>query len=113
MWWRKHKKNPLINMHEGAQIERLIDYIEVVNRGHVTTETDMELQFHDFKSFYVQYDIRRNKNFQETFPEIADWYDSINVDQSIPNVNTTDGRITHYEAGVYESDANNYNKLTE
>jgi len=113
MWWRKHKKNPLINMHEGAQIERLIDYIEVVNRGHVTTETDMELQFHDFKSFYMQYDIRRNKNFQETFPEIADWYDSIKVDQSIPDVNVTDGRITHFEGGVYESDADNYNKLPE
>jgi organic radical activating enzyme len=113
MWWRKHKKNPLINMHEGAQIERLIDYIEVVNRGHNTTELDMEMQFHDFKSFYVQYDIRRNKNFQATFPEIADWYDSIEVDQSIPDRKVTDGRITHYEAGVYESDVDNYNKPTE
>ena len=113
MWWRKHKKNPLINMHEGAQIERLIDYIEVVNRGHNTTEMNMEMQFHDFKSFYTQYDIRRNKNFQETFPEIADWYDSLVVDQSIPDRNVTDGRITHYEAGVYESDVDNYNKPTE
>jgi organic radical activating enzyme len=113
MWWRKHKKNPLINMHEGAQIERLIDYIEVVNRGHNTTEMDMHLQFHDFKSFYTQYDIRRNKNFQETFPEIADWYDSLVVDQTIPDRNVTDGRITHYEAGVYESDVENYNKSTE
>ena len=113
MWWRKHKKNPLINMHEGAQIERLIDYIEVVNRGHNTTEMDMEMQFHDFKSFYTQYDIRRNKNFQETFPEIADWYDSLVVDQSIEDRKVTDGRITHYEAGVYESDVKNYNKPTE
>ena len=113
MWWRKHKKNPLINMHEGAQIERLIDYIEVVNRGHNTTEMDMEMQFHDFKSFYTQYDIRRNKNFQETFPEIADWYDSLVVDQSIEDRKVTDGRITHYEAGVYESDVDNYNKSTE
>jgi hypothetical protein len=44
MWWRKNKKNPLINMHEGAQIQRLIDYIEVVNRGHNTTEMDMEMK---------------------------------------------------------------------
>jgi organic radical activating enzyme len=113
MWWRKHKKNPLINMYEGAQIERLIDYIEVVNRGHNTTETDMYLQFHDFKSFYTQYDVRRNKNFQETFPEIADWYDSLEIDQSIPDRKVTDGRITHYESGVYESDVENYNKPTE
>ena len=113
MWWRKHKKNPLINMYEGAQIERLIDYIEVVNRGHNTTEMDMEMQFHDFKSFYTQYDVRRNKNFQETFPEIADWYDSLVVDQSIEDRKVTDGRITHYEAGIYESDVENYNKPTE
>jgi organic radical activating enzyme len=113
MWWRKHKKNPLINMHEGAQIERLIDYIEVVNRGHNTTETDMELQFHDFKSFYVQYDIRRNKSFVDTFPEIADWYNSIQVDNTIPNVSMTDGRITHFESGVYVSDVENYNKPIE
>jgi hypothetical protein len=97
-------------MHEGAQIERLIDYIEVVNRGHTSTETDMSLQYHDFKSFYVQYDIRRNKNFVETFPELKEWYEAIEVDLTIPNVKVTDGRITHFESGVYVSDVKNYNK---
>ena len=110
MWWRKNKKNPLINMHEGAQIQRLIDYIEVVNRGHNTTEMDMQMQFHDFKSFYTQYDKRRNKSFVETFPELEDWYNSLVVDETIPNVKVTDGRITHYESGVYISDKENYNK---
>ena len=110
MWWRKNKKNPLINIHEGAQIQRLIDYIEVVNRGHNTTEMDMEMQFHDFKSFYTQYDKRRNKNFVETFPELEDWYNSLVVDETIPNVKVTDGRITHYEPGEYISDKDNYNR---
>lgn len=110
MWWRKHKKNPLINMHEGAQIERLIDYIEVVNRGHNTTEMDMELQFHDFKSFYTQYDVRRNKSFVDTFPELADWYNGLKIDNTIPDVKITDGKITHFESGIYESDVQNYNK---
>ena len=110
MWWRKNKKNPLINMHEGAQIQRLIDYIEVVNRGHNTTEMDMEMQFHDFKSFYTQYDKRRNKNFVETFPELEDWYNSLVVDETIPNVKVTDGRITHFEPGEYISDKDNYNR---
>jgi organic radical activating enzyme len=110
MWWRKHKKNPLINMHEGAQIQRLIDYIEVVNRGHNSTELDKEMQHHDFKSFYMQYDVRRNKNFIKTFPELAVWYNSIKVDKTIPEVSVTDGRITHFEKGVYVSDVQNYNK---
>jgi hypothetical protein len=113
MWYRKHKNNPLFGPHEKSQIERLIDYIEVVNRGHNTTEMDMSMQYHDFKSFYVQYDIRRNKSFQETFPEIADWYDSLEIDNSIPDVKTTDGRITHFEPGVYVSDKDNYNKPNE
>jgi organic radical activating enzyme len=109
IWFRKHKNSNLLTVGEKAQIERLIDYIEVVNRGHNTTELDNSLQHHDFKSFYVQYDIRRNKNFQQTFPEIAEWYDSLVVDNSIPDVNVTNGRITHYEPGEYISDKENYN----
>jgi hypothetical protein len=54
--------------------------------------------------------VRRNKNFHETFPQLADWYDSLVIDNSIPDVEVRDGRITHYEAGVYVSDAKNYNK---
>jgi len=109
IWFRKHKNSDLLTVGEKAQIQRLIDYIEVVNRGHNTTELDNSLQHHDFKSFYVQYDIRRNKNFQQTFPEIAEWYDSLVVDNSIPDVNVTNGRITHYEPGEYVSDKENYN----
>jgi organic radical activating enzyme len=109
-WYAKQEGNELLNIHERGQIERLIDYIEVVNRGHITTELDNGAQWHDFKSFYVQYDIRRNKSFQETFPQLADWYNSIEIDNTIPDVAVTDGRITHFEPGEYISDAKNYNK---
>lgn len=109
-WYKRQEGNELLNIHERGQIERLIDYIEVVNRGHNTTELDTKLQFHDFKSFYSQYDIRRNKNFQETFPALAEWFDKIEVDNSIPDVSVTDGRITHFESGEYVSDIKNYNK---
>jgi hypothetical protein len=109
-WYARQEGNELLNIHERGQIERLIDYIEVVNRGHVTTETDEAMQHHDFKSFYTQYDVRRNKNFQETFPQLADWYNTLEIDNSIPDVEVRDGRITHYEAGEYISDAKNYNK---
>jgi hypothetical protein len=70
----------------------------------------MSIQYHDFKSFYVQYDIRRNKNFVATFPELEDWYNSLVIDNTIPNVTMTDGKITHFEPGVYISDKENYNK---
>jgi hypothetical protein len=38
------------------------------------------------------------------------WYESIKIDNTIPDVKVTDGRITHFEPGVYVSDVKNYNK---
>ncbi len=101
--WFENKEN-LELLHEGeiAQIQRVIDYVEVVDKGHIATELDMDKHFHDFKSFYEQYDKRRGKDFCKTFPELADWYNTIEVDYNIPNVAITDGRITNYEIGEYK-----------
>ena len=99
-----NKNSNLFNDGEKAQLQRLIDYIEVVKRGHNRTELDMDLQFHDFKSFYTQYDIRRNKNFVETFPELTDWYNSIEIDQSIKLIKMHDGKLGNWEVGEYVSD---------
>lgn len=103
-WFEANKDSELLSDGERAQIKRLIDYIEVVDKGHVTTEDDVEKHYHDFKSFYDQYDKRRGKDFKKTFPELARWYNSIEVDQSIPNVEVNDGRITHFEPGEYKLD---------
>jgi organic radical activating enzyme len=104
-WYDERRKNEwfdeLFSVGEKAQIERLIDYIEVVETGHVTTERENELHFHDFKSFYSQYDERRGKSFVETFPELKDWYESIEVDKTIPDVELRSGEITHFEDGEY------------
>ena len=83
----------------------MIDYIEVVEQGHVKTEDEKDLHFHDFKSFYEQYDKRRNKNFVETFPELKEWYESIEIDETIADVSVTSGHITHFEVEEYEPDA--------
>ena len=91
----------LFSIGEYAQFQRLLDYIQVVEKGHITTEDDKSILHHDFKSFYAQYDSRRKKDFKTTFPELADWYDSIKIDQSIPVATMTDGRITHFETGTY------------
>ena len=74
-WFEERKKDSdfyeLFTEGEIAQIERLIDYIEVVKTGHVTTEDENDTHFHDFKSFYQQYDKRRGKDFCKTFPELC------------------------------------------
>ena len=103
-WYEVKKSHPLMMDHEKAQIERLISYIDVIDQGHVTTEDDKDKHYHDFKSFYRQYDKRRGKNFTETFPELATWYESIEVDETIPDVKVNDGRITHFEGGEYKPD---------
>lgn len=100
-WYENHKENPLFSINEKSQIERLIDYIESVERGHNSTELDKDLMFHDFKSFYTQYDFRRGKDLKTTFPELSEWYDSLIVDEKISDVEINDGRLLNYEKGEY------------
>jgi len=33
----------------------------------------------DFRQFYTQYDQRRDKVFATAFPNLAEWYDSIQI----------------------------------
>jgi hypothetical protein len=61
---------------EQGQVTRLIEYLQSVETPH-SESFDMPKLLNDFKKFYQQYDKRRNKNFQETFPELADWYNNL------------------------------------
>ena len=63
----------LMHEYEKNQLDRLLDYIDVVMKPHTEAMEQVTLQ-RDFKNFYTQYDQRRNKNFAETFPALADWY---------------------------------------
>jgi pyruvate-formate lyase-activating enzyme len=58
---------------ERGQVERLIEYLQVINTPH-NEAFEMPKLHNDFKQFYQQYDVRRNKNFETTFPELKDWY---------------------------------------
>jgi hypothetical protein len=101
-WWDKNKDSHLYAPGEKAQIQRLLDYIEVADKGHVQVTDDKTLLWHDFKSFYSQYDQRRNKNFIQTFPELADWYNSIELRKQFEIKPFIQGKISHYEEGVYQ-----------
>jgi len=83
-WFNQHKENSLLVQGERAQIQRLLDYLEVVKKPHRRATEEQEKLWHDFKSFYSQYDSRRGKNFEKTFPKIlADWYRDIKIDKTI------------------------------
>lgn len=61
---------------EQGQVTRLIEYLQSVEIPH-SESFEMPKLLNDFKNFYRQYDKRRNKNFEETFPELKDWYNSL------------------------------------
>ena len=76
---RDMNNRPLLNESERAQIQRLIDYLDVVKTPHKNT-SDTKYLYNDFREFYEQYDFRRGKNFKETFPGIlAEFIDSIQL----------------------------------
>ena len=66
------------NLHEFEvnQVERLFNYLREVDSPHSGAMENSILQ-RDFKNFYEQYDQRRGKDFKYTFPQLAEWYDTL------------------------------------
>ena len=58
------------------QIGRLVSYLREVDSPHSGAMANSILQ-RDFKNFYEQYDQRRGKDFRATFPQLAEWYDTL------------------------------------
>ena len=76
VWLNMFGSHPLLHEHEINHLQRLIDYLDVVKTPH-SEAFEMPKLLNDFKQFYTQYDQRRDKNFVETFPALADWYNSL------------------------------------
>ena len=55
------------------QLRRLIEYL----RSPEQDPQALQILQHDFKIFYQQYDQRRGKDFKYTFPQLAEWYDTL------------------------------------
>ena len=72
------RNNAQDNIHEFElnQLERLIEYLQTVDSPHSGALSREVLQ-RDFKNFYQQYDQRRGLDFKYTFPQLADWYDTL------------------------------------
>jgi hypothetical protein len=82
---------------EKEHVRRLIDYLDSVETPHKNASEKDQL-WNDFKNFYLQYDVRRGKDYRTTFPaEFVEFIDSINVavptatdilESVVPNVHT-------------------------
>jgi organic radical activating enzyme len=77
-WLFHNRANPCLHEHEINHVQRLIDYLDIVKTPHSDT-FEMPKLHNDFKQFYTQYDERRGKNFHKSFPELSEWYDSIQI----------------------------------
>jgi hypothetical protein len=75
-WYDANKDNKFLHQMELNQLQRLIDYLDVVKTPHMGAAEQSTLQ-KDFKQFYTQYDQRRGKDFVKAFPQLADWYNSL------------------------------------
>jgi len=92
-WWQENKHKEGWHEFEKASIERLIDYLVTVDAPHRRTSNPITL-WRDFKTFYKQYDVRRNKSIH-VFPKIlTDWMDSIpDTDAEIQDLAEKEGWI--------------------
>ena len=70
---RRHGGADYLHEHEINHLQRLIDYLDVVETPH-SEAFELDLLRKDFGSFYRQYDARRGLSFESAFPELADWY---------------------------------------
>jgi hypothetical protein len=77
-WLFHNLENPCLHEHEINHVQRLINYLDVVKTPH-SEAFEMPRLLNDFRQFYTQYDQRRDKVFANAFPNLAEWYDSIQV----------------------------------
>ena len=77
-WLVDYKGSSYLQEHEINHTQRLIDYLDVVKTPH-SDAFEMPKLHNDFRQFYTQYDARRTKDFGTAFPELKQWYDSIQI----------------------------------
>jgi len=77
-WLFHNQNNPCLHEHEINHVQRLIDYLDVVKTPH-SEAFELPKLINDFRQFYTQYDERRDKNFDKCFPELSEWYGSIQI----------------------------------
>ena len=76
----RHKGHSYLQEHEWNHLQRLVNYLDVVKTPH-SEAFELDKLRNDFYHFYRQYDQRRGKDFGTVFPELKEWYDSIQIQQ--------------------------------
>jgi organic radical activating enzyme len=72
----RHSGSEFIHEYEWNQLQRLVDYLDVVKTPH-SEAFELDKLRSDFKQFFTQYDLRRGKDFAQTFPKLVKWYNRL------------------------------------
>jgi len=75
-WVDANRDSEFLHEYEINHCQRLIDYLDVVKTPHAEA-FELPKLHNDFQQFFTQYDQRRSKDFATTFPELAEWYNSL------------------------------------
>jgi organic radical activating enzyme len=76
-WYNSERPKEMLSEGEKESVRRLVDYLDIVKTPHKNTAETPKL-YNDFKSFFAQYEIRRDKDFVSTFPgPLAEWFKSL------------------------------------
>ena len=72
----RHSDSEFVHEYERNQLQRLVDYLDVVKTPH-SEAFELDKLRNDFKQFFTQYDQRRGKDFAQAFPNLVKWYDGL------------------------------------
>ena len=72
----RHQGSEFVHEYEWNQLQRLVDYLDVVKTPH-SEAFELDKLRSDFKQFFTQYDQRRGKDFALAFPNLVKWYNSL------------------------------------
>jgi organic radical activating enzyme len=75
-WLEENAGSHLLHDMEIEHVQRLIDYLDKETNSLGDEEYISSLK-KDFKTYYDQYDLRRNKSFVDTFGLIGEWYKTL------------------------------------
>lgn len=73
----------LLTLSDYERLHRLIEYLRKFDEESVK-RASIDSRVKDFKTFFMEYDKRRGTDFCSTFPELAEWYNSIPITKTIP-----------------------------
>ena len=76
IWEESVTNKGICQEFEMNHVRRLIDYLRIVKTPHSDT-FDMPKLHNDFREFFSQYDKRRDKDFNTTFPNLKEWYNTL------------------------------------